>query len=120
MDVYRERAHLVAHLASQHPAVLAYSDPDEPAWPVITVSTPAGQMTWHLSPDDLDLVAHVPVVSADDPRAAWDGHDTATKYERLRALTEKHPPPDGPDRARRPSGRPDRTRRRGLPVRSHP
>lgn len=89
MDVYTERAHLVAYLAAQHPAVLAYSDPDEPDWPVITVATPAGQMSWHLSPDDLDLVAHVPLVSADDPRAVWDGHTTPDKYERLRALTTK-------------------------------
>lgn len=87
MDVYAERAHLVAYLASRFPAVLAYSDPGQPEWLVITVATPAGQMTWHLSPSDLDLVAHVPLVPADDPRAAWDGHDTATKYERLRALT---------------------------------
>lgn len=83
---YRERAHLVAYLASQHPAVIAYSDPNTPDWPVVTITTPAGQLSWHISPDDLDLFGHVPHVVADDPRAQWDGHDTPTKYERLAAL----------------------------------
>lgn len=89
MDVYRERAHLVAHLAARpdYPSVLSYSDPDEPEWPVLTVHTPAGQLTWHIAPADLDLFAHVPVVAADDPLARWDGHTTDEKYARLRGLT---------------------------------
>lgn len=87
MDIYRERAHLVAHLAARHPAVLAYSDPAEPEWPVVTIDTPAGQLTWHISPEDADLFGHVPVVPADDPLAQWDGHTTDEKYARLRALT---------------------------------
>lgn len=89
MDVYTERAHLAAYLAAQHPAVLAYSDPDEPEWPVLTVSTPVGQMSWHIAPADVGLFVHVPLVPADDPRAAWDGHTTEQKYERLRILTMK-------------------------------
>lgn len=87
MGIYRERAHLVAHLAARYPSVLAYSDPAEPDWPVVTVETPAGQLSWHLDPADVDLFEHVPTVTADDPRAAWDGHDTDTKYARLRELT---------------------------------
>lgn len=90
-DVYRERARLVAFLAASHPAVLAFSDPSTPGWAVLTIETPAGQMSWHISPDDLDLfpealVAHV---HPEDPRAKWDGHDTPTKYERLTALTRQ-------------------------------
>ena len=90
-DVYRERARLVAYLAACYPgaAVLAFSDPDAPGWAVLTIDTPVGQLSWHISPDDLDLfpetlVAHV---HPEDPRAKWDGHDTPTKYERLAALT---------------------------------
>jgi len=49
---YRERARLVAYLATQHPAVLAYADPDEPEWAVVYVHTPAGQMSWHIAPGD--------------------------------------------------------------------
>lgn len=88
MDIYRERAHLIAHLATLYPSVLSYSDPDEPDWPVLTVDTPAGQLTWHIALTDLDLVGHVQVVPLADPRAAWDGHSTNEKYARLRALTK--------------------------------
>ena len=89
MDIYRERAHLVANLAAQYPSVLAHSDPDEPDWPVLTLDTPAGQLTWHINASDVDLFGRVPVVDAADPRAAWDGHTTEEKYARLRALTAK-------------------------------
>ncbi|MFD6094705.1 hypothetical protein ACFVWN_01290 [Nocardiopsis flavescens] len=88
MDIYRERAHLVAHLAILHPAVLSHSDPDAPEWPVVTIDTPAGQLTWHISTEDRDLFTHVPAVPVEElGRFTWDGHDTETKYARLRALT---------------------------------
>lgn len=86
--VYRERAHLVAHLAGLYPSVIAFSDPEEPEWPVVYVDTPAGQCSWHLSLADLDLFGHVEQVPADDPRAQWDGHTTEEKYQRLAALRE--------------------------------
>lgn len=82
---YRERARLVAYLASQHHSVLAYNDPSDPDWPVVYVTTPAGQMSWHISPDDVGLFTHAPVAS----NPTWDGHSTETKYERLAALTAK-------------------------------
>lgn len=96
-DVYRERARLVAHLASLHPAVLAYSDLNEPDWPVLTIDAPTGQLSWHISPTDRDLFEHVPLVDRHDPRAQWDGHDTPTKYERLAAMivTDRHDHPGG-------------------------
>ncbi len=81
-SVYRERAHLVAYLAAVHPSVLGI-DPDEPDWPVVYVSTEAGQLSWHLAPDDLPLFAHV----ARSASAAWDGHTTEQKYARLDDLT---------------------------------
>lgn len=85
-DVYRERARLVAYLAAQFPAVIAYSDPNEPDWPVIYVDTPAGQLSWHLSRTDRDLFPHVPSVMPDDPRAQWDQHTTDEKYQRIEQL----------------------------------
>lgn len=84
MDPYRERAHLLAHFATVYPAVIAHTDPFEPTWPVLTVTTPAGQMAWHISPTDRDLFRHVPTVQA----PPWDGHDTPEKYTRLSRLTE--------------------------------
>jgi hypothetical protein len=87
-DPYRERAHLAAYLAARHPSRIAHNDPTAPDWPVLYVDTPAGQLTWHLNPDDLDLFTHVPVVASDDPAARWDGHTTPEKYRRLDALTQ--------------------------------
>lgn len=86
--VYRERAHLAAYVAARHPSRIAHNDPASPGWPVLYVDTPAGQLTWHLSADDLDLFPHVPVVDPDHPAARWDGHTTPEKYRRLGALTQ--------------------------------
>lgn len=85
--LYRERAHLVAFLAACYPSALVPgADPDEPGWPVLYVTTPRGQMSWHIDPLDRDLFANVPVVTgADAP--TWDGHTTPQKYERLQELT---------------------------------
>jgi len=87
--VYRERAHLVAHLAAAHPSILVYrADPDAPDWPVIFIDLPTGQVSWHIGPDDLDLFQHVTVGTG-----TWDGHNTEEKYARLdahtRALAQK-------------------------------
>lgn len=86
LDVNRERAHLIAALAAEWASVMAYNDPDEPDWPVIYIQTETGQLSWHISPGDVDLFAHIPVVAGDDPRARWDGHSTEEKYERVEAL----------------------------------
>jgi hypothetical protein len=81
IDIYRERAHLVAHLARTHEAHWSV-DPDEPDWPVICVHTPAGQLAWHIAASDLDLFPPgLPTRPSD-----WDGHSTAEKYTRLGEL----------------------------------
>ncbi|TMR11043.1 helix-turn-helix transcriptional regulator [Nonomuraea turkmeniaca] len=84
---YRERAYLVAHLAAQYFSAIAYNDPNEPEWPVIYIETPAGQLSWHLSPDDLDLFEHVIRVTPES--ITWDGHSTEEKYQRLAKLTSE-------------------------------
>lgn len=81
-SVYRERARLVAHLAALYPSTIGYHDPSEPDWAVVTVDAPTGQMSWHVSPDDMDLFRHV----ARSEINTWDGHTTDEKYERLRRL----------------------------------
>lgn len=80
--VYRERAHLVAHLATIYPSTIGHTDPAEPEWAVVVVETPTGQMSWHVSPVDLDLFRHVTRSTV----STWDGHTTDEKYERLRRL----------------------------------
>ena len=37
---YRERAHLVAHLAALHPSHIGHTDPAAPDWAVVTIETP--------------------------------------------------------------------------------
>jgi hypothetical protein len=87
IGIYRERAHLVAHLAALYPSALVHgSDPNAPDWPVIYIDTPRGQLSWHLATEDLDLFAHVPVPTGDQA-PKWDGHTTTEKYQRLASLT---------------------------------
>ncbi|CAM5346068.1 WDGH domain-containing protein [Streptomyces aurantiogriseus] len=87
--VYRERAHLVAHLAAAYPSAIGYHDPDEPDWAVVIIELPTGQASWHVSPDDMDLFAHVQRSETN----TWDGHSTEEKYARIdahtRALAQK-------------------------------
>lgn len=87
--VYRERAHLVAHLAAVYPSCIGCTDPAEPDWAVVTISLPTGQACWHVAPGDMDLFGHVPASSTE----LWDGHSTEEKYARLdahtRALAQK-------------------------------
>ncbi|MGW1998438.1 hypothetical protein [Embleya sp. NPDC001921] len=85
--VYRERAHLVAHLTALHPAVLVASAPDAPEWAIAYVDLPTGQASWHIAVRDLPLFADVAVVAADDPRAIWDRHASDEKYRRLDEAT---------------------------------
>ena len=90
MNAYRERAHLLAHLAAIYPSRLIHgADPEEPDWPVLFIHLPMprGQVTWHISPDDLDLFEDVPDEEAD--WAVWDGHSTEEKYRRLDQATHE-------------------------------
>jgi hypothetical protein len=89
ISLYRERAHLVAYLSTQYPSVIAYNDPKEPDWPVVYVTTPAGQMSWHIAESDLDLFEHVPRDGLGvNAGPEWDGHSTIEKYRRLNLLTQ--------------------------------
>lgn len=78
---YRERARLVALLAMIYPSTLG-DDPELPEWRVVYVRLPTGQASWHISPHDLDLFAHV-----GDGTEGWDGHTTEEKHQRIEALT---------------------------------
>lgn len=84
---YRERAHLVAHLAALYPSVVAHgADPNAPGFAIVYVTLPGGegQGSWHIAERDLDLFEHV----HRDDTATWDGHSTAEKYRRLEAATK--------------------------------
>lgn len=91
---YRERAHLVALLTTHYRAVIAPAlDLDEAGWWIAYLTIGGRQCSWHISPRDAGLFAHVERVEPDDPRARWDGHTTDAKYEWLRKLAERAPVP---------------------------
>lgn len=79
---YRERAALVAFLAASYPSEITQDNADE-GWWIVYVTTPTGQMSWHVSDADLDLFDHLPKANS----VTWDGHTTEQKYERLAELT---------------------------------
>jgi hypothetical protein len=81
---YRERARLVACLAAACEAHWAQPDPADPhaaAYRVVCLHTRAGQLTWHVHPDDEALFPALPVRPSD-----FDGHTTRDKHARLAAL----------------------------------
>ncbi|MCX5201074.1 hypothetical protein OG897_06305 [Streptomyces sp. NBC_00237] len=81
---YRERARLVAHLASLYPSHIGHTDPTAPDWAVVIIEAPTGQMSWHIAERDMDLFAHVEPTNR--ICRGWDGHTTDEKYERLAQL----------------------------------
>jgi hypothetical protein len=81
-EVYRERAHLLAHLATIYPAHIQ-PDTSDPEWPILYITFPTGQCRWHLNETDLDLFSHVRT----DIYESWDGHTTDEKYERVDRAT---------------------------------
>lgn len=86
---YSERAHLVALLAAMtdHAVIAPALDVEEPGWWIVYLKLGGHQASWHISPRDAELFAHVERVDVEDPRAQWDGHSTEAKYERIAAWT---------------------------------
>lgn len=88
---YRERAHLVALIAGglAEQAVLAPApDVTEPGWQILYITLHGRQCSWHIAPQDAGLFEFFDHVTADDPRAQWDGHTTEAKYEHIAAIAE--------------------------------
>lgn len=56
----------------EHVPVGILFDPAEPEWPCVMFELPTGQVGWHLP----------------QHQTPYDGHDTRTKYERIRAFQE--------------------------------
>jgi hypothetical protein len=81
VEIYRERAHLVAYLTRLHPAHWAL-DPAEPEWPVICIHSPEGVLPWHIAPADVELFAS----NLGTAENHWDGVSVEEKYERLARL----------------------------------
>jgi len=76
--VYRERNQFPSGLAHLWPTVLTPATDYVGTW-IVYLESPAGQLSWHIMPEDLDLFEHV------DRRETYpyDGHTTEEKYARL-------------------------------------
>lgn len=96
-EAYLERAKLlawrVASAITQHNPIEPWdvvmapaTDVTEPGWWLLFMKTPMGQLSWHLSPDQVKLFDFVTRVEPEDPRAQWDGHTTPEKYGRIQGL----------------------------------
>ena len=86
---YRERAHLLAWLAFLHAPVSVLApaiDIDDDGWHLLFLTVAGRQLSWHIAPRDVELFNHVERVEWSDPRAAWDGHTTDDKYQRIRTM----------------------------------
>lgn len=46
---------------------------------VVYIDLPSGQISWHIADEDMDYFEGLPVYEGH-----WDGHDTPTKYERVK------------------------------------
>lgn len=77
---YREVAEMAAALAHLFPSWVLV-DPQEPDWPVLYAQLPSGQVSWHFSHDDLDLITDIPRGGT-----PWDGHTREERSARLAAL----------------------------------
>ncbi|MBF6515557.1 hypothetical protein IU421_14890 [Nocardia cyriacigeorgica] len=95
---YRDRAEVVAVLASIFPSQMADQDPETPGWPLLFLDTPEGQLSWHINPSDLDLfnTERYALALDEDPAAApvWDGHTNEQKSARLHRLATCYQPAD--------------------------
>lgn len=91
---YRERAQLLAWLATLYPSVIApASDIDEPGWQLLYLYVAHRQLSWHIASRDAELFVHVEHVPPGDSRAQWDGHSTDEKYEHIRRLANPQAQP---------------------------
>lgn len=87
MNLYEQRARLIALLARVFGGVISYSDPEWPDWPVVYAELPTGQVSFHLHPENVAFLPFLPVV----PDYPWDGHTRQEAFERLAATIELIP-----------------------------
>ena len=87
MNIYRERAHLLALLAMDVPALgFTPTDAKDGFSRGLALQIGGRWLTWHIADEDLDLFDHVPFSETFE----WDGHTTDEKYEVIRNLLKDH------------------------------
>lgn len=91
--LYRDHFHALALLSLHYPSYLAYSDPGRPEVPVLTLSTPHGQMAYYVpgADRDRDLWLHVRWGDDRQAHAAYDGHTAEERHARIRTRVGSFP-----------------------------
>lgn len=81
-DVYADR-NLAVQLAAMYagPDACWTTDQKTPGWPVLVITTPEGQVSWHVPADQRYVTTPTP-----DDAVTWDGHTTGEKHGRIRRL----------------------------------
>lgn len=84
-QLYTERNHLaqIVALLLRSTGAGSYtleSDDAIPGWPVLVVDTPAGQISWHLKPEDVRIFDEIREVTV------YDGHSKEEAMDRLARL----------------------------------
>lgn len=83
-SAYTERAQVIAALSKIFPSWLNKpTDEWEGFDYAVYIKLPTGQVSWHISNNDLHFFDHL---ERDNPLEPWDGHSTEEKYRRLNAL----------------------------------
>jgi hypothetical protein len=83
VDIYAERAHLLALLSRHYPAELVLATDPEPGFNVVlNLYIDGKQCGWHLSDDDLWLFERVTRYAFPN----YDGHTTEEKYAHIAAV----------------------------------
>lgn len=81
MNIYRERAHLLALIARDHLACIYTPSDAEPGFEnAIAILIDTTWCSWHLSDDDMDLFDEV----KRNREFVWDGQTTEEKYDVIR------------------------------------
>ena len=83
--VYTERAELLAWLTKIYPSYMADDKNLEGFGKLVVINSPKGQLSWHISKNDLHLFDHLEINSLH----VWDGHNTEEKYKRIQEITVK-------------------------------
>ena len=83
-QAYRERNEAAAALAAvSFGDAWVGEDPAEPGWLVLYLESDDGQVSWHIGPQDFDLIEQFPRGGGE-----WDGHSQADRSERLKRMAQ--------------------------------
>jgi hypothetical protein len=79
--IYAERdmcVSLIAKMAQELGYKVGIQQTEDPAWPLVFINLPTGQVSWHVKREELE---YFPTMRPYNE--IWDGHTTEQKYKRV-------------------------------------